>query len=119
MDEEPIQQYRILGSQYEGMVHRGHLRYPLLASHPSPQKNLLAIRSGIEYIDIDEAKRLAEAHFEKSSASPNSSTHTSAHFESLEAGQNLSNRITSSDLLAVQNLYVTIPARAIIGILEG
>lgn len=79
----------------------------------------MTIQSAIEHIGIGEAKALAKTYFEECSSFPSISTHTGAHFESLESDQNIPNQITASDLMAVQNLSVSIPARAAIGILEG
>ena len=79
----------------------------------------MTIRSTIEHIGIGKAKELAEVYFEECASFPGTATHTGAHFESLESEQNLPDRITSADLLAVQNLSVSVPARAAIGILEG
>lgn len=77
----------------------------------------MSIREAIERIDLSEAKDLAAEYFAPSARHPGTCHYTGAHFESFQAEQNLPNTITPSDLLAVQNLAVTVPARAAMGIL--
>lgn len=77
----------------------------------------MSIREAIKKIDFSEAEKLATEYFAPSSKHPGTCNYTGAHFESFQAGQNVPNVITPSDLLAVQNLGVTVPARASMGIL--
>lgn len=77
----------------------------------------MGIREAIDRIDLSEAKDLVSAYFAESDKHPGTYRYTGAYFESFQADQNLTNVITPADLLAVQHLAVTVPARAALGIL--
>lgn len=77
----------------------------------------MSIRDAVERLNSEKAKQLAEEYFEPSEIASEAGLYTGAHFETLGADENLSDRITASDLLAVQCLSVKVPARASIGIL--
>ena len=77
----------------------------------------MSIHDALTTISIEKAKQFAEEYFALDPRHPGVGCYTGAHFESLGEDQNLPNRITASDLLAVGTLSVTVPARASIGIL--
>lgn len=77
----------------------------------------MSIRDAVTAISPENAKRYAEAYFEPDARFPGVGIFTGSHFESLGADQNLPNRITASDLLAVGTLAVNVPARANIALL--
>lgn len=77
----------------------------------------MTIHEAFKSISHDDARKHIEDYFAPSPSFPGVGSYTGSHFESLEGGRNEPNRITAEDLLAVQTLSVTVPARAAVAIL--
>lgn len=78
----------------------------------------MTIHDALRQIDPETGKQLAAQYFEESSSFPGTGTFTGSHFESFAGAPNPANEVTAADLLAVQTLAVTVPSRAVLGILE-
>lgn len=77
----------------------------------------MTIYEALKTISHDDARKHIADYFAASPSFPGVGSFTGSHFQSLGADQNEPHRITAEDLLAVQTLSVTVPARAVVAIL--
>lgn len=77
----------------------------------------VTIHEALLRIDQEAGKQLASLYFEESSTFPGTGVYTGSHFETFVGASNPPNMVTAPDLLAVQTLAVTVPSRAVLGIL--